>query len=70
MCLVVNSAEELRAWRSHWIAVHESGRYGFTRDEPPTPIVTDADGTLSFYCFDVNGLEFEFTYTPGASSDE
>jgi catechol 2,3-dioxygenase-like lactoylglutathione lyase family enzyme len=70
VCLAVDSAEELNSWRSHWISVRGSDRYEFTRDEPPTPIVTDADGTQSFYCFDVNGLEFEFTYAPEGSGDE
>jgi catechol 2,3-dioxygenase-like lactoylglutathione lyase family enzyme len=69
VCLAVDSAEELRSWQARWIAVHDSGEHKFTRDEAPTPIVTDADGVQSFYCLDVNGLEFEFTYTPEVSGE-
>jgi catechol 2,3-dioxygenase-like lactoylglutathione lyase family enzyme len=65
VCLAVASPEELRAWRDRWLALYESGRYHFATDEPPTDIVTDADGVQSCYVMDVNGLEFELTYVPG-----
>ena len=35
--------------------------------ERATDIVTDKDGVQSFYCRDVNGLEYEFTYDPAAA---
>lgn len=64
VCLAVRSADELRMWRRRGIELFESGRYVFQQPHPPTNIVIDEDGTESFYCFDVNGLEFEFTYIP------
>ena len=69
VCLNVDSAEELRAWHERWLRVHRENRHTFLRAEPPTEIVVDAEGTQSFYCLDVNGLEFEFTYLPGVRSD-
>ena len=30
--------------------------------------MTDDDGVQSFYAYDVNGLEFEFTYMPTGMS--
>jgi catechol 2,3-dioxygenase-like lactoylglutathione lyase family enzyme len=68
VCMEVGSPEEIRAWQRHWTALRESGRYHFTRDEPATEIVTDEDGVQSFYAFDVNGLEYEFTWIPEAAS--
>lgn len=65
VCLAVSSAEEMVAWRDHWLALYASGRYKFASDEPPTDIVTDTDGVQSCYLLDVNGLEFELTYVPG-----
>lgn len=68
VCLAAGSVAELTTWRDRWIELYNSGRYAFARRDLPTEIVTDAQGTASFYCFDVNGLEFEFTYlTAGAS---
>lgn len=64
MCMKAGTAEALLAWRERWMDVYESGRYIFTIPEPATEIVTDADGVQSFYCRDINGLEFEFTYVP------
>jgi hypothetical protein len=55
----------MAAWRDRWLALRDSGRYHFATDEPPTDIVTDADGVQSCYILDVNGLEFELTYVPG-----
>lgn len=59
---------EMSAWQRHWTRLYESGRFHFTRDEPATEIVTDDDGVQSFYAFDVNGLEYEFTWIPEAAS--
>ncbi|WP_431947452.1 VOC family protein [Micromonospora marina] len=67
VCLTVPSPEDLRSWRAHWFALYESGRYRFARPEPASEIDTDADGMQSFYAYDVNGLEFEFAYLPGAA---
>ncbi|MEU0009342.1 VOC family protein [Streptomyces sp. NPDC006314] len=64
-CIEVRSPEQLRLWRERWIEVYETGGYTFVRDVPPTEIVVDSDGVESFYAFDVNGIEFEFTYLPG-----
>ncbi len=70
LCLSVASPAELSLWRNRWDALYESGRYAFLRPDQPTEIVVDADGVRSFYCFDVNGLEFEFTHVPGTDDDE
>jgi hypothetical protein len=64
----VNEPGALRELRRRWIELYESGRYLFTVHEPPTDVVTDDDGVQSFYAFDVNGLEFEFTYVPPGPS--
>lgn len=65
VCLRVTTAEELRRWRRHWFSLYESGRYTFTRPEPASEIDTDAEGAQSFYAYDVNGLEYEFSHLPG-----
>ncbi|MEU8197952.1 VOC family protein [Microbispora amethystogenes] len=64
VCLTVGSVSELREWRDRWQRLYDSGRYVFARPEPPTEIVIDGDGVSSFYAYDVNGLEFEFTHIP------
>ncbi|MFF7249305.1 VOC family protein [Embleya sp. NPDC008237] len=66
VCLSVETPAELRTWRSRWLELSASHRYAFVDPEQPTEIVTDAQGTQSFYCLDVNGLEFEFTCIGGA----
>lgn len=68
LCLQIDSAEELNAWREHWLALFKTGKYAFAFDALPTDVVTDDDGVASFYCYDVNGLEFEFTYIPDVRS--
>jgi hypothetical protein len=67
-CFCVNAAEDLVTLRQRWIGLFGSGRYSFALDEQPTDIVTDSDGVQSFYAYDVNGLEFEFTYVPSGMS--
>lgn len=62
VCLAVDSPQELAAWRARWQQLHASGNYTFARDEPATEIVIDTDQVSSFYAYDVNGLEFEFTH--------
>ncbi|MFJ1596251.1 VOC family protein [Streptomyces sp. NPDC088261] len=64
VCLTAATAEELRRWRDHWQRLYASGRYVFACPEPPTEIVVDSDGVSSFYAYDVNGLEYEFTHIP------
>lgn len=67
LCLSARSAQELVELRRRWIELYESGKYSFALSDQPTDIVVDADGVQSFYTYDVNGLEFEFTYVPGRS---
>jgi catechol 2,3-dioxygenase-like lactoylglutathione lyase family enzyme len=67
-CFRVSVPEELVTLRQRWIELYESGRYTFALDEQPTDIVTDNDGIQSFYTYDVNGLEFEFTFLPSGMS--
>lgn len=64
LCLCAQSADELLIWRQRWLDLFSSRRYRFEFDDQPSEIVTDVNGTQSFYAFDVNGLEFEFTYAP------
>jgi catechol 2,3-dioxygenase-like lactoylglutathione lyase family enzyme len=64
LCFAVGSPGELRDRRAHWIELFASGRHRFARPDPPTEIVVDDHGVQSFYCYDVNGLEFEFSYLP------
>jgi catechol 2,3-dioxygenase-like lactoylglutathione lyase family enzyme len=64
-CLAARSPEELKQLRERWLELYRSGQYRFDVAEEPTGIVVDADGVHSFYAYDVNGLEFEFTYAPG-----
>lgn len=65
LCIEVGTPGELRAWHAKWVSVRASGAHSFLRREDATEIVVDSDGVESFYAFDVNGLEFEFTYLPG-----
>jgi catechol 2,3-dioxygenase-like lactoylglutathione lyase family enzyme len=65
LCLAADSPADLVALRNRWIELYGSGRYTFALSDQPTDIVIDAAGVQSFYTYDVNGLEFEFTYDPG-----
>ncbi|MEU3711049.1 VOC family protein [Streptomyces catenulae] len=67
ICLAVDSPAQLRDRLERWQELYACGAYTFLRPDPPTGIVTDAEGVQSFYCFDVNGLEIEFTYVPGST---
>jgi catechol 2,3-dioxygenase-like lactoylglutathione lyase family enzyme len=64
VCLAVSRAEDLDTLRARWIELYHSGQFRFAISEQPTPVVVDDDGVCSFYAYDVNGLEFEFTYVP------
>ncbi|MGP3948520.1 VOC family protein [Streptomyces sp. 7N604] len=64
VCLAVETPEELERLRDRWIALYDSGQYIFTLPTYPTDVVVDDDGVSSFYTYDVNGLEFEFTHIP------
>ncbi|HEV7649797.1 MAG TPA: VOC family protein [Actinophytocola sp.] len=68
LCLAVPSPESLRSWRDRWFDLYDSGRYSFVQAEPATEIDVDSDGMQSFYCLDINGLEFEFSYFPGSET--
>ncbi|OSP45246.1 dioxygenase [Streptomyces sp. 13-12-16] len=68
VCMAVDSPDALRRWRGHWSELARSGRYEFSLPDPPTDVVMDDDGVESFYCLDVNGLEFEFTHVPATAS--
>ncbi|MET8468677.1 VOC family protein [Streptomyces sp. NPDC006422] len=67
-CFSVDEPGELVRLRERWIELYRSGRYAFAVDEEPTDIVVDDDGVRSFYAYDVNGLEFEFTHVPDGRS--
>ena len=68
LCIRVRSEADLAAMRERWIELYSSQRYAFALDEQPTDIVIDSDGVQSFYTYDVNGLEFEFTHMPSGMS--
>ncbi|MFY1652847.1 VOC family protein [Solwaraspora sp. WMMB762] len=67
-CFRVHDPDELVTTRQRWIDLYKSGRFWFALDEQPTDIVVDDDGIQSFYAYEVNGLELEFTYLPGDQS--
>lgn len=68
LCVAVDSPADLVTLRRRWVQLYESGRYTFALPDQPTEIVTDGEGVQSLYAFDVNGLEFEFTYVPADAS--
>jgi catechol 2,3-dioxygenase-like lactoylglutathione lyase family enzyme len=68
VCMAVDSPDDLTTLRERWIALFQSGRFHYSVNEEPTPVVIDSDGVRSFYAYDVNGLEFEFTCVPKVSS--
>lgn len=68
VCLATDSPESLVSWRERWQRLYASGAYSFVCTEPATEIVTDADQVSSFYAYDVNGLEFEFTHNPNEAT--
>lgn len=63
-CLRVNTPTDLKILHERWIALFRSGKYSFVTEEEATGIDIDDDGVQSFYAFDPNGLEFEFSYVP------
>lgn len=69
LCLRVSSPESLTHWRDKWLRLFSSGQYTFSRSEQATEIDTDPDGMKSFYTYDVNGLEYEFSFIPGTPRD-
>jgi catechol 2,3-dioxygenase-like lactoylglutathione lyase family enzyme len=64
LCLSVGAPEDLVALRQRWLELFDSGRYEFALADRPTEVVVDSDGVRSFYAYDPNGLELEFTYVP------
>jgi catechol 2,3-dioxygenase-like lactoylglutathione lyase family enzyme len=64
VCVAVSSSEELMLCREQWFRLQPIYRAAFAADEAPTDVITDADGSQSFYAHDVNGVEFEFRYEP------
>lgn len=67
LCIRVPTSEQLRLWRGRWLELYESGRYTFVRAEPATEIDIDGQGMQSFYAYDVNGLEIEFSCLPNTA---
>ena len=64
ICLQVQTPDDLVTIRDRWIRLFESGSFAFARPDYPTDIVVDSDGVQSLYVFDVNGLEYEYSYIP------
>ncbi|MCA2809718.1 MULTISPECIES: VOC family protein [Cyanophyceae] len=69
-CIEVLTLNELEDLRSRYCEIYQSGRYEFRKNEPATDLVIDDDGMTSFYCYDINGLEFEITYKPSINSNK
>ncbi len=63
-CLSTTDPADLVELRERWMTLFESGDYAFALPDQPTDIVVDGDGVHSLYVYDVNGVEFEFTYVP------
>ncbi|KIA65094.1 VOC family protein [Nocardia vulneris] len=66
--ITVRRAQDLARLRARWLQVREQADIAWARDDPPSDIVTDADGMQSLYVLDPNGLELEFLYFPEAAS--
>jgi catechol 2,3-dioxygenase-like lactoylglutathione lyase family enzyme len=64
VCVAVSSPEELARHRERWLTLYPDYRAAFASDDAPTDVVTDPDGSQSFYANDVNGVELEFRYDP------
>jgi catechol 2,3-dioxygenase-like lactoylglutathione lyase family enzyme len=62
--IAVERPDQLVELRERWFQVRERVPVRWHRDEPPSDIVTDADGMQSLYLLDPNGLELEFIYFP------
>lgn len=69
VCVAVPSAQELVLYREQWLRLYPRYRAAFASDDPPTDVITDADGSQSFYANDVNGVELEFCYDPAEPHD-
>lgn len=67
VCLAAGSPEDLLALRQRCFELRAGGSFTYAIDQDPTEIVVDVDGVHSFYVFDVNGLELEFTWVPEAA---
>ncbi|WP_433574268.1 VOC family protein [Nocardia brasiliensis] len=66
--ITVRRPADLVRLRAQWLQVRERSDIAWARDDPPSDIVTDADGMQSLYVLDPNGLELEFIYFPEAAS--
>lgn len=63
VCLKCGSENQLEILRNRWIGLFQSGRYSFCSNDYPTEVVPDSGGGSSFYAKDVNGVEYELTYS-------
>lgn len=68
VCVAVSSPDELTLRREQWFRLYPGYQAAFVSDEPPTEVITDADGSQSFYANDINGVEFEFRYDPAGGA--
>ncbi|MFF3544721.1 VOC family protein [Streptomyces platensis] len=66
--ITVDHHDELVMLRDRWLRLHERPDIRWSRDEPPSDIVTDDDGMQSLYVLDPNGLELEFIHFSGKAS--
>ena len=65
ICLELDTLQELSKHRSSWFELFGSGKFSFVRHEVPTEIEWDGAHSASFYLFDVNGVEYELSWTNG-----
>jgi catechol 2,3-dioxygenase-like lactoylglutathione lyase family enzyme len=68
VCVAVSSPEELAQHRQRWLELYPGYQAAFASDDPPTDVLIDGDGSQSFYAYDINGVELEFCYDPGATA--
>jgi len=64
VCVAVSSPEELALRHDLWLRLFPRYRAAFATADPPTDVLVDADGSQSFYAYDINGVELELCYDP------
>lgn len=63
-CVEVDTLDDLKALRKHWVNLYESGKYRFETSEMPTELIPSSDGMVGFYTHDPNGIEIEAFFLP------
>lgn len=69
VCLCLESIESLTALQQRWLSLAHSKRFRFLVRAEASEVVVDLDGVHSFYAFDPDGREWEFTVVPAEASN-